>query len=67
MLQGKGFFIWQIQSCEKGNPDAIAAAAQAAGLTWVAVKIADGAPWGQTVPATWASGDWMHAAFQISI
>ena len=42
MIQGRGFFIWQIPNCEKGNPDAIAAAAQAAGLSWVAVKIADG-------------------------
>lgn len=42
-LQGKGFFIWQIKNCDKGNPDAIAAAAKAAGLTHILLKIADGA------------------------
>jgi hypothetical protein len=42
-LQGKGFFIWNISSCEGGNPTAIAAAAYAAGLSHVLVKIADGA------------------------
>lgn len=41
-LQGKGFFIWKIQECENGNPAAILAAAQAAGLSHVLVKIADG-------------------------
>lgn len=41
-LQGKGFFIWKIRDCEKGNPQAIASAAQAANLTHVLVKIADG-------------------------
>lgn len=41
-LQGKGFMIWQIARCEGGNADAIANAAQAAGLTHVLIKIADG-------------------------
>ncbi len=41
-LQGKGFFIWKIKDCEKGSPDAIAAAARASGLTHVLIKIADG-------------------------
>ncbi|MHC1784490.1 MAG: nuclear transport factor 2 family protein [Anaerolineaceae bacterium] len=41
-LQGKGFFIWNIASCESGNAAAIAATAQAAGLSHVLVKIADG-------------------------
>ena len=41
-LQGKGFFIWKIPSCEGGSPTAIANAAQAAGLTHVMLKIADG-------------------------
>ncbi|MEJ5203376.1 MAG: nuclear transport factor 2 family protein [Anaerolineales bacterium] len=41
-LQGKGFMIWQIARCEGGNAQAIANAAQAAGLTHVSIKIADG-------------------------
>lgn len=41
-LQGKGFMIWQIARCEGGNANAIATAAQAAGLTHVLLKIADG-------------------------
>jgi hypothetical protein len=41
-LQGKGFMIWQISRCEGGNANAIAAAAQSAGLTHVLIKIADG-------------------------
>jgi len=41
-LQGKGFFIWKIRSCDSANVTNIAAAAQAAGLTHVLVKIADG-------------------------
>jgi hypothetical protein len=41
-LTGKGFFIWKIRDCEGGNPAAIAAAAESAGLSHVLVKIADG-------------------------
>jgi hypothetical protein len=41
-LRGKGFMIWKIRSCEGGNASAIASAAQAAGLTHVLIKIADG-------------------------
>ncbi len=41
-LQGKGFMIWKVPSCEGGNAAQIAAAAQAAGLTHVLIKIADG-------------------------
>jgi len=41
-LQGKGMMIWQIARCESGNATAIANAAQAAGLTNVLIKIADG-------------------------
>jgi hypothetical protein len=41
-LQGKGFMIWKIPSCEKGNPSQIASEAKAAGLTHVLIKIADG-------------------------
>jgi hypothetical protein len=41
-LTGKGFFIWKIPDAEKGNPTEIAAAAKAAGLTHVLIKIADG-------------------------
>jgi hypothetical protein len=41
-LTGKGFFIWKVRDCEGGNPAAIAAAAQSAGLSHVLIKIADG-------------------------
>jgi hypothetical protein len=41
-LSGKGFFIWEIKNCEGGDSAKIAAAAKAAGLSWVAIKIADG-------------------------
>jgi hypothetical protein len=41
-LQGKGFFIAQPFECEGGNPSAILLAAQAAGLSHVLVKIAEG-------------------------
>ena len=40
-LTGKGCFIWQIKNCEGGNPQAIAAKAQAANLSHVLLKIAD--------------------------
>ena len=41
-IQGKGFFIFVLRACEGGNPGAIQLAAQAAGLSHVIVKIADG-------------------------
>lgn len=41
MLNGKGFFIWQVKNCEGGDPEAIAAKAQAANLSHVVLKIAD--------------------------
>ncbi|HEY3344630.1 MAG TPA: nuclear transport factor 2 family protein [Anaerolineaceae bacterium] len=41
-VQGKGFFIWKIPSCEGGNAQAIATQAQVAGLNFVVIKIADG-------------------------
>jgi hypothetical protein len=41
-LQGKGFFTYNLRDCEGGNPGSILAAAQAAGLSHVIVKIADG-------------------------
>lgn len=40
-LRGKGWFIWQIPRCEEGAPPAIAAAAQAAQLSHVLIKIAE--------------------------
>ncbi len=40
-LQGKGFFIWKIWDCERGDAQSIASAAQAAGLTHVLIKVAD--------------------------
>ncbi|MRR32300.1 hypothetical protein EG834_18670, partial [bacterium] len=33
--------IWKILSCEGGNPSAIANVAQAAGFSYVVIKIAD--------------------------
>jgi hypothetical protein len=41
-LQGKGFFTWILSNCEGGDPASVVAAAQAAGLSHVFVKIADG-------------------------
>ncbi len=41
-LQGKGFFTFNLPECEGGDPGSILAAAQAAGLSHVLVKIADG-------------------------
>lgn len=41
-LQGKGFFIWKVPDCAGGDPQRIASAAQAAGLTHVLIKVADG-------------------------
>ena len=40
-LQGKGFFIWKIRSCENGDANAIASLAQAAQMSHILVKIAD--------------------------
>jgi hypothetical protein len=44
-LRGKGYYIWQIPHCERGDPEAIAARAEAANLTHVLIKVADGANW----------------------
>ena len=41
-LQGKGFFAFNLPDCEGGDPSSILAAAQAAGLSHIIVKIADG-------------------------
>ena len=41
-LQGKGFFTFSLPECEGGEPSSILAAAQAANLSHVLVKIADG-------------------------
>jgi len=41
-LKGKGYYIWQVWNCEKGDPEAIARKASEAGLSHVLVKIADG-------------------------
>jgi hypothetical protein len=41
-LQGKGFFTFNLLECEGGEPASILAEAQAAGLSHLIVKIADG-------------------------
>lgn len=41
-LKGKGYYIWQVWNCEKGDAEAIAGKAAEAGLSHVLVKIADG-------------------------
>jgi hypothetical protein len=41
-LKGKGFYTSNLADCEEGDPAAILAAAQAAGLSHVVVKIAEG-------------------------
>lgn len=40
-LAGKGFFIWKISRCEKGDPQAIARLAQESQYTHLVIKIAD--------------------------
>ena len=42
-VEGKGFFIWKIKDCEKGDPKAITKMAKSANITHILVKIADGA------------------------
>lgn len=44
-LEGKGFYIWKIPYCDRGDPVAMVARARAARLTHVLIKIADGATW----------------------
>lgn len=41
-LQGKGFYIWKIPSCENGSAASIATQAAAAKFSHVIIKIADG-------------------------
>jgi len=41
-ISGKGFFVWQVPNCDGGDPARIAARAEAARLTHVLLKIADG-------------------------
>ncbi len=43
LLSGKGLWLRRLTDCEQGDPDRIAARAQAAGLTHVILKVADGA------------------------
>jgi hypothetical protein len=42
LINGKGYYIWKIPSCEGGDPEAIALVAQQAGLQHVFIKIANG-------------------------
>ncbi|MCJ7696070.1 MAG: nuclear transport factor 2 family protein [Anaerolineaceae bacterium] len=42
-LTGKGYFLWRILQCEKGDPEKIANQASDAGLSHMIIKIADGA------------------------
>ena len=42
LLSGKGYFMWKAINCQAGRPEEIAAAAYAAGLGHVLIKIADG-------------------------
>lgn len=41
-LEGKGLYIWKIESCAAGDPTTMAAQAQQAGLSHVILKVADG-------------------------
>ncbi len=45
MLYGKGHFMWQLWNCDAGAPAAIRARAEAAGISHVLIKLADGANW----------------------
>jgi ketosteroid isomerase-like protein len=42
MIQGKGFFVWQVARCEGGNTSQVANLATQASFSHVLVKIADG-------------------------
>jgi hypothetical protein len=42
MFIGKGYYLWQVWACERGDATAIAAKAKGAGLSHVLIKIADG-------------------------
>lgn len=42
-LTGKGYYIWIVRDCERGDPDRIAAMARASSLSHVIIKIAGGA------------------------
>jgi hypothetical protein len=44
-LEGKGYFIWKVTYCDRGDPVAMVERARSAGLTHVLIKIADGANW----------------------
>lgn len=41
-LEGKGYYLWQVKNCEKGDAEAIVQTALSAGLTHVLVKVSDG-------------------------
>jgi hypothetical protein len=41
LLNGKGWFIWQVSRCERGHPAAIADRAVSSGATHVLVKVAE--------------------------
>ncbi len=41
MLKGKGFYLWNIPNCEKGDVEQIATLARQAGLTHLLIKVAD--------------------------
>ena len=51
-LKGKGYFMWQVPKCDGGDPARIAARSQAARLSHVMIKIADGANWAYNYDAT---------------
>lgn len=44
-LLGKGYYLWQLPYCDKGDAAAIASRAKAANLSHVMIKIADGPTW----------------------
>jgi len=51
-LKGKGYFMWQVPKCDGGDPVRIAARSQAAKLSHVMIKIADGSNWAYNYDAT---------------
>jgi hypothetical protein len=58
---GKGVWIWKLSACEGGSVAAIIAKAQRAGLTRVAVKIADGLSAYNPTPALHTLADGLRA------
>lgn len=60
---GKGIFIWKLALCTGGNMELMALNAVSAGLSWVAIKAADGTyDFNQGKGPSWTGPDLLQAA-----